>query len=365
MEAVLIRRHVFALLEVDVVHGLLGADASGRVVHKQALEEVEATVTEDLDAVSIDELLVGLPFPLREAALEVGEAGDAGPVVFTGRAEDAEDFEDLVDFRVTGEERLAGGHLGEDAADRPHVDAGAVLAAAEQDLGSAVPEGDDFVGVGAERNAEGTGQAKVGELQVALFVDEEVLRLEVAVQDTVGVAVAHAIEKLEGEFLDLSGESARHASVSPSSTGSYHVRAQSHVSLAAIHDTLGQGLATSALADGKSLHVALEVEVEVLEDEVQLVAVGVDDVEQADNVRVVHLLEQGDFADGGRRNAFVLGLEADLLERDDALVRRGQVAGLVDDAVGTWRGRSVKVAQAAIGHSRMSLRLPSPIFSIF
>ena len=51
------------------------------------------------------------------------------------------------------------------------------MAAAEQDLGRAVPEGDDFVGVGAEGDAEGAGEAEVGEFQVAGAVDEEVLGL--------------------------------------------------------------------------------------------------------------------------------------------------------------------------------------------
>jgi hypothetical protein len=59
------------------------------------------------------------------------------------------------------------------------------------------------VGVSAERNTEGAGQTKIGQLQVALLVDEQVLRLEITVKDAVGVAVARALEELEGELLDL------------------------------------------------------------------------------------------------------------------------------------------------------------------
>ena len=55
-----------------------------------------------------------------------------------------EDLEDLVNLRVTREERLAGAHFGEDATDRPHVDACAVLTSTEENFGSAVPEGDDL-----------------------------------------------------------------------------------------------------------------------------------------------------------------------------------------------------------------------------
>lgn len=59
------------------------------------------------------------------------------------------------------------------------------------------------MGVGAEGDAEGAGEAEVGQFQVADFVDEQVLGFEVAVQDPVGVAVARAEEELGGEFLDL------------------------------------------------------------------------------------------------------------------------------------------------------------------
>src|SRR5690242_13656725 len=100
---------------------------------------------------------------------------------------------------------------------------------------------------------------------------------------------------------------------------------------------LGQGLAASAIADWQRLHVLLQVEVKELEDEVELVAVGVHDVEQTDDVGVVHLLEQRNLANGGRGDTLIFGLEADLLERDDALVLCCEVAGLVDDAVGSWR----------------------------
>lgn len=61
--------------------------------------------------------------------------------------------------------------------------------------------------------------------------------------------------------------------------------------------------------------------------------VGVHNVEQTDDVGVHHLLQEGNLADGGGGDAFVFGFEADLLQRYDALVGRGQVAGFVYDAV--------------------------------
>ena len=66
-------------------------------------------------------------------------------------------------------------------------------------------------------------------------------------------------------------------------------------------------------------------------------AVGVHDIKETDDGRVVHFFEQGDFADGGARYAFIFCFETDLFEGDDALIGRGEVARFVDDAVGAWR----------------------------
>jgi hypothetical protein len=195
----------------------------------------------------VDDVVVGVARPLGETGLEVGEARDSGPVFLSRSSEDAEDLEDFVDFRVAREQRLACGHLGEDAADGPHVDACAVLASAEEDFGCAVPESDDLrgvsfdvseaedvgrdsylVSVGAQRDTKGSSQTKIGELEVALLVDEQVLRLQVAVQDAVRVAVADAGAQLVHELLD-------------------HGLAETHVASAAVHAALGQGLATASL----------------------------------------------------------------------------------------------------------------------
>jgi hypothetical protein len=113
-----------------------------------------------------------------------------------------ENLEDFVNLGIAREQGLARAHLGEDAADGPHVDACRVLATAEQDFGRAIPQGDDLVRVGAQGHAKGAGETKIGELEIAVLVDEEVLWLEIAMQDAVGVAVAHALAQLHHELLD-------------------------------------------------------------------------------------------------------------------------------------------------------------------
>lgn len=334
-----------ALLEVRVMHGLLGADAASRVVDEHALEEVEAVLAEDLDTVRVDDLVVLLPLPLRKATLEVREGSDAGPVGLGRSAEDAEDLEDLVDFGVTGEERLARGHLGEDAANGPHVDAGGVLATTEENFRGAVPESDDFVGVGAKRHTESASETEISQLEVALLVDEQVLWLQVTVQNAVGVAVAGALQQLQSELLDLHNWSAcvPSCSYATSQYPTYHLRAQAHVSLTSVHGTLGQRLSAPTLTNRQSLHVLLQIQVEVFEDKVELVTVGVDNVIEPHNVRVVHFLEEGNLANGGGRDTLILGLEADLLERDNALLWRGEIEGLVDDTVRACKKGGVSV----------------------
>jgi hypothetical protein len=92
------------------------------------------------------------------------------------------------------------------------------------------------------------------------------------------------------------------------------------VSLTSVHDTLGQRLAATTLTDGKSLHVLLQIHVQVLEDEVKLVAIGVNNVEQAHDVGIIHFFKERDLADRSGRNALIFGFKADLLERNDTLI---------------------------------------------
>lgn len=173
------------------------------------------------------------------------------------------------------------------------------------------------MGVGAKRDSEGTSKTEIGQLQVTLAINEQVLRLQITVEDTVTVAVADTLAQLAHELLDDCVAKTQAVEIGTS--------------------TLGKGLAATTVSDGERLHVLLQVAVEELEDEVQLVTVGMDNVEQAHNVGIAHLLEEGNLADGGRGNALILGFKTDLLECDDSATV-GKVARLVDDTVGTCIG---------------------------
>jgi hypothetical protein len=96
----------------------------------------------------------------------------------------------------TVEQRAAGDELGKDAANAPNIDRGGVVTRAQEDLGRAVPQGDHLVGVAAHGDAKRAGQTKVGQLERALAVNEQVVRLEVAVQHAPRVAIVNARQQL-------------------------------------------------------------------------------------------------------------------------------------------------------------------------
>ena len=100
-----------------------------------------------------------------------------------------EDLEDLIDLRVTHEQRLLLHQLSKDATDGPHVDAERVLALAEKDLRSSVPKGLDLVRKRLDRDGECSGKAEVTDLDIALVGDKQVLWLEISVDDPFGMAV--------------------------------------------------------------------------------------------------------------------------------------------------------------------------------
>lgn len=88
---------------------------------------------------------------------------------------------ELVDLRVAREERLSVEHLGKNDADGPNVHRWRVHFLAQQDLWRAVPQCYDLMRVLFDGDAERARQSKVGDLETARHVDEQVLRLEVAI----------------------------------------------------------------------------------------------------------------------------------------------------------------------------------------
>lgn len=110
-------------------------------------------------------------------------------------------------------------------------------------------------------------------------------------QDAVTVAITDAFDQLSHKLFD-------------------HGISQAHV--AAEGGAIWEDFTTSTLTDRKSLHILFEVEVQVFENEIEFVAVGMNDVQQLHDIGVVHFFQKGDFTNGRAGNAFILGLQSNL-----------------------------------------------------
>ena len=126
------------------------------------------------------------------------------------------------------------------------------------------------MGVGSQWNTESSGESEIGKLQISVTVDEKVLWLQVSVKDAVAVAVSNTLAQLAHELLN-------------------HIWSKAQVG-ERWSGTLWESLSTSSVADWQRFHILLQVAIKELEDKVKLVTIGVDNVEKAHDVLVVHLL---------------------------------------------------------------------------
>lgn len=102
--------------------------------------------------------------PSGELRLEIGQLQRFGPVGFRGSSENFKDFEDLVDFGITHEQRSLLRHLRENATEGPHIDTESVLFLSEENFWRSVPECDYFVSVGLDGESESASQSKISQL---------------------------------------------------------------------------------------------------------------------------------------------------------------------------------------------------------
>ena len=107
-------------------------------------------------------------------------------------AVELEDFEDLINLGITHEEWSLLNQFSEDAADGPHVDSQRVLFLAKKNFWSSVPESLDFVCQSFDGNREGSGQTEITDLEVPLFVHQNILGLQVTMEDSVCMHIIHS-----------------------------------------------------------------------------------------------------------------------------------------------------------------------------
>mmetsp|Transcript_23558 Transcript_23558/g.66636 ORF Transcript_23558/g.66636 Transcript_23558/m.66636 type:complete len:362 (+) Transcript_23558:255-1340(+) len=274
--------------KVSVLQRSARGDAALGVVDHELVDEVDA-IDADL-GLRVADVLPGLARPLREGRLELRQVQQTRPLLNCRGAQLLEHLEDRVNLGIAGEEGRPCGHLRNDAGHAPNVDGHAVVRAAQEDLWGPVPHGDHLVRVLGHGHCVGPSQAEVCNLEAQVRVDQEVLRLEIPVQDPVGVAELNAVAQLMGHVLDDLW----------------------------IHLAL------------HGFHVLLEVVLAELEDEHKLFR-GAEDIQQPDDVRVGELLHEGDLADSRARHALIAGFLA-LLHGDK--LASADLPRLVDLAIG-------------------------------
>jgi hypothetical protein len=276
-------------VEPRMLESLAGRDSVSRVIAEHLAEEINTVTVKHRELGS-----EVLGFPLGEDVGVVLELADTRPetVHVGGSTEEFEDLEELTDFGVTTEEDLAASEFSHDATDRPQINSGAVVLLTKEDFRGAVPEGDDFVSVGVHGDLEGASKAEVSDLEGVVVLEEDVGRLQIAVNDAVTVTEVEAFEELGHEDLE-----------------------------SATNEGLG------------AVESLLEILVNVFEDEEELGTVA-DDVEEIDDIAVVNFLEDRDLTESSLGDTFVTAVEAHLLEGND--LASLTINGTIDDTICTF-----------------------------
>lgn len=194
-----------------------------------------------------------------KGGLVLGKLRDARPRSLARSAHEPEDFLQFILVGGAREERTSGVHFCHDAARGPDINAGVVGTRAEENVWRTIPQGDDFVGKGVDRNAESASETKVSKLELALVVDEKILRLEIAMEHAILVAECNSLEQLIHERLD------------------------------------GDVVELATIA--ARVHVLFQVLVHILEHEHQLVF-RMDHIVERDDVFMFELLHEGDLTNG-------------------------------------------------------------------
>ena len=114
-----------------------------------------------------------------------------------------EDLEDLVDFRVSVEERPLLNHFCEYAANSPDIHTQTVLFLSQKHFGSPVPKRLDFMSKSLDGDTKRPSKSEIGDLQVSHLINQQILRLEIPMDDPARVAVVHSVNELVEEQLDL------------------------------------------------------------------------------------------------------------------------------------------------------------------
>jgi len=174
-----------------VQQGLQRTQAQRGFVHQHLGHEVEHVRTQ----LALEDLRPLRGLDLRELLLVLVLVHQED-LLLGRRAQHLDDLDQLVDCALAREERVAQQHLADDCAHAPDVDRHRLVGGAEDQLGRALVAAADVAHVGLARD-QPLGRAEVADLEhVRGGVDQQVLRLDVAVADALRVDLGHRAEHL-------------------------------------------------------------------------------------------------------------------------------------------------------------------------
>ena len=170
---------------------VLSRDTTIGIVYKHLLEQVE-TLRAQARYMNTQIFLLELR-EVRSVALQVL---DAGPLIRRRCSHDLENLDELIFLVLAREQGLPGHNLSEDAANRPNVDRRVVVLRAHENVRSAIPQRHNLVRKVLDWDAEGASQTEIRQLKNVVFVDEQILRLQISVEHLVLVALGGAGQQL-------------------------------------------------------------------------------------------------------------------------------------------------------------------------
>ena len=193
------------LEEEVVVERTVRVDSFFRVKNHKTIEQVKRVL---VAYAVLPHLFLDLAsFFLPQFYFTIEHEGiDVRPDVFRDRTAELADELQLLRLAVALQDRSLGPHLSHSTPSSPHVDRRAVVAFAEQQFRRTVPYGDDGGRVavdGVRLVAEGSRQSEIGDLEDARLRDEDVGRLQVAVEYLVEMHKVETVEQLVHHLLDL------------------------------------------------------------------------------------------------------------------------------------------------------------------
>lgn len=178
----------------------LGGQSAMRIIDEHFLEETitkmlcivnYATYLKQINAFSFHaghKSTQNIIFPTRKVRLVIRKLCDAGPDIFRWGAHTSEDAEQLINLRVAVEEWLPCNHLRKNASNAPDINRSGVALTTKKNLRGAIPESNDFVCVDANGNTERASKTEISQLDGAVVIEQKILWLQIAMNDSPLVA---------------------------------------------------------------------------------------------------------------------------------------------------------------------------------